>query len=404
MTSVTYRFLFYLLKYTYGIALRRRFAITATGQNLVSSLDPPYLLLANHVNMWDPPIVAAFLRHPPHFLATDNIFRSTVTRFFYRLLGAIPKAKDQPDLAAVALARRVVRGGGVVAVFPEGRRTWDGRTLPLHPATARLPRLLGTRVITADIEGGYLSRPRWARYGRRGRMVVHYSEVATAREATTMSVSEMEERLDAALYRDADASQERRPVCYRGRRRAEYIEIYLVCCPCGSMGSYRSRGHVFRCASCGRRGWITEYGRIEGYEFETITDLADWQEPQLTAYLAEWPGSERMLRQPGVRLLRAIGRHSHRPLASGEAVLRQGSLRVGSHRIRLEQVHACNMQNDNSVEFSLGRYRYRLEQPSRSVQYHRAPYYLWMRVIQECARAFREAPAELTATAIRRAY
>ena len=390
-----YGFLFYVLKHTYGRVLRWRFAVRATGRRMLASLEPPYLLLSNHVNMWDPPLVGIFLKHPPRFMATDNMFRTTLSRLLYRLVGAIPKSKDQPDLAAVIAARRAAEQGAVIAVFPEGRRTWDGRTLPLHPATARLPRLLKTPVVVADIDGGYLSRPRWARTSRRGRIVVRYRRILTARDAGELTEQEIERRVSDSLERDADAAQRRARVRYRGRRLAEHIELFLVRCPCGAHGSYRSRGNRFWCAECGRTGTFGELGTIDGYDFRTVSELSDWQHRTLDPELVSWPASGRVLRQAGVRLLRAVGRHSHRPVARGEAVLTTRSIRVDDHSVPLELVHACNMQNDNSIEFTRGRYRYRLEQPPRRVQYHRAPYYLWMRVMQECSRALREPPQDL---------
>lgn len=385
-----YRRLFYLLKYTYGLALRWRFAVSATGRSMLAGLTPPYLLLSNHVCMWDPPMVAAFLRHPPHFLATDNMFRATPSRLLYSIVGAVPKAKDQPDLAALGTVRKLIEEGAVVGIFPEGRRTWDGRTLPLHPATGRLPRLLRTQVITADIDGGYLTRPRWARRGRRGRIVVRYRRVATEQEALELSPDELGRRIARALERNADAEQARAPVRYRGRRRAEHIELFLVCCPCGAHGAFRSRGNRFWCSVCGRGAFVSEWGRLDGYPFPTVSALSDWQEKRLLPYLAEWPSSDRSLEQSYVRLLRAIGLHAYRTIARGSAVLTATELCVGGHSVRLASVEACNMQNDNSVEFSVGRFRYRLEQPPRGRQYHRAPYYLWMCVMRTCAAAARE--------------
>ena len=390
-----YGFLFYVLKHTYGRVLRWWFAVRATGRPMLASLEPPYLLLSNHVSMWDPPLVGIFLKHPPRFLATDNMFRTTLSRLLYRLVGAIPKSKDQPDLAAVLAARRAADQGAVVAVFPEGRRTWDGRTLPVHPATARLPRLLRVPVVVADIDGGYLSRPRWARAGRRGRVVVRYRRILTAREAVELPEREIQRRVVASLDRDADDAQRRERVRYRGRRLAEHIELYFVRCICGAYGSYRSRGDRFWCVECGRTGKFNELGRIDGYEFETISELSDWQHRVLDPELLAWPTSGRVLRQAGARLLRAFGRHGYRPVAQGKAVLTARTITVAAHAVPLDLVHACNMQNDNSIEFTRGRSRYRLEQPPRRVQYHRAPYYLWMRVMQECSRSLREPPQDI---------
>ncbi len=60
--------------------LVRRYRLSASGLSALESMAPPYVVVANHVNFWDPFWVNAFIRHPIQFVASDNLFRSILSR------------------------------------------------------------------------------------------------------------------------------------------------------------------------------------------------------------------------------------------------------------------------------------------------------------------------------------
>jgi 1-acyl-sn-glycerol-3-phosphate acyltransferase len=62
---------------------------------------------------------------------------------------------------------QVLRRGGMVGLYPEGVRTWDGTNGPLIPTVAHLIRRMKVPVFSCRLEGGYLSWPRWANRWRR---------------------------------------------------------------------------------------------------------------------------------------------------------------------------------------------------------------------------------------------
>jgi 1-acyl-sn-glycerol-3-phosphate acyltransferase len=60
-----------------------------------------------------------------------------------------------------------VERGGLIGVFPEGVRTWDGSNHQLFTGIAKLIRKLEVPVYVCRLEGAYLVMPRWARRWRR---------------------------------------------------------------------------------------------------------------------------------------------------------------------------------------------------------------------------------------------
>ena len=58
----------------------------------ISDLKPPYFVIANHVNFWDPFIVSLCVPEPIYFIASDAYFRSRILKRLLRLVGEIGRA------------------------------------------------------------------------------------------------------------------------------------------------------------------------------------------------------------------------------------------------------------------------------------------------------------------------
>jgi 1-acyl-sn-glycerol-3-phosphate acyltransferase len=125
------------------------------------------ILVANHVTLFDPIWIYDVLRRPVYFVATEDLFRGRFLGGLLRWLGAFPKRKAASDLKTMKNMMRVLGRGGLVGLYPEGVRTWDGTNGPLIPTIARLIRRMKVPVYTCRLEGGYLAWPRWASRWRR---------------------------------------------------------------------------------------------------------------------------------------------------------------------------------------------------------------------------------------------
>ena len=125
------------------------------------------IILANHVSFFDPIWLYAMLHRPVYFAATEDLFRQAFLARFIRWFGAFPKRKAASDVSALRNIFTIASSGGLIGVFPEGVRTWDGRNAPVIPSIARLVRKLKMPVYICRFEGAYLAYPRWARWWRK---------------------------------------------------------------------------------------------------------------------------------------------------------------------------------------------------------------------------------------------
>lgn len=113
----------------------------------------PLLVVANHLNIADPPLLGAAIPRPIHFMAKRELFDKRLSGFFIRLFGAFPVRRFEADLQALREAQRILQGGGVIGMFPEGHRS-RGRGLQRpFPGTALIALRTGATILPVGITG-----------------------------------------------------------------------------------------------------------------------------------------------------------------------------------------------------------------------------------------------------------
>lgn len=129
------------------------FDLEVTGRDHVPGTGG-LVVAANHLSHIDPVMVTTALDREVRYIAVDELFGSgvvfdAVTMFF----GAIPTDRDGVPLNALKEAIRHIQGGGVVGVFPEGRRVaYWGETAPKRGA-AWLAWMTGAPLLPVTVHG-----------------------------------------------------------------------------------------------------------------------------------------------------------------------------------------------------------------------------------------------------------
>ncbi len=119
------------------------------------------VLLGNHSSFLDAVILEALTPRNIWFMAKNSEYKGRFMTWFLGLAKSFPVRRYTVDVQAVRNAIRVVQGGHILGIFPEGERNWDGRMLPLKRGTMRLVLALGIPVIPVGIAGAYGLMPRW---------------------------------------------------------------------------------------------------------------------------------------------------------------------------------------------------------------------------------------------------
>lgn len=83
----------------------------------------PVLIVANHLNLADPPLLGVSIRRRVTFMAKEELFRSRLSNYLMCSLGAFPVHRGQLDRKALRQASQVLAEGRALAMFPEGTRS-----------------------------------------------------------------------------------------------------------------------------------------------------------------------------------------------------------------------------------------------------------------------------------------
>ncbi len=115
----------------------------------------PTLFVANHMSMWDPPMIGQALvsRRRIYFMAKSELFDIPILGWAIRRLGAFPVARGNADRAAIRTARDVLGRGDALLMFPEGTRNTDGQFGEAWPGAGSLALADGVVVVPVVIEG-----------------------------------------------------------------------------------------------------------------------------------------------------------------------------------------------------------------------------------------------------------
>jgi 1-acyl-sn-glycerol-3-phosphate acyltransferase len=156
------------------------------------------ILLGNHSSFLDAIILEALTPRNIWFMAKNSQYRGRFMTWFLGLARSFPVRRYTVDVQAVRNAIRVVQGGHILGIFPEGERNWDDRMLPFKRGTMRLVLALGVPVIPVGIAGAYGLMPRWTHRVKRVPLHIRLGEpvyiepvaIAAQTEADIAAVTE----------------------------------------------------------------------------------------------------------------------------------------------------------------------------------------------------------------------
>lgn len=235
-----------------------------------------FLCLGNHTQNLDPALMVIGTRRHMRFVANASLTKGAAGFLLNPLFGIIPREKGAKGDAAIASIEANLRAGISVGMFPEGNRSWDGETEYISPRTARLVKDTGAALLTYRFTGGYLLRPRWAEYGRKGPMRGELVHEYTAEELSDMTVDEVYAAICRDLRVNAYEVQKASGDVYKGKHLAEGMQYAAYLCPhCLRFGTIETSGDTISC-KCGLSARYLETGWFEKGNHMPFDHLAEW--------------------------------------------------------------------------------------------------------------------------------
>ena len=115
--------------------------------------EGPVCIMPNHISYLDPPLTGTFLKRKVYFMAKSELFKVPVLGPMITSFGAFPVKRGTADRRALARAMELMRAGEVVNIFPEGRRSKDGRIGEPNKGSFDLALKCNAKIVPALILG-----------------------------------------------------------------------------------------------------------------------------------------------------------------------------------------------------------------------------------------------------------
>jgi 1-acyl-sn-glycerol-3-phosphate acyltransferase len=213
----------------------------------------PFIVVSNHSSFMDFLIVMLSL-YPRRFNAVtaQKFFHFKPLNTFLPLMGCIPKNLFDPDVRSIIGIKQVLKRGGRILLFPEGRCACDGVYTGIHKSTGKLIKKLNVPVVSASIDGAYNCMPFWRDGIRAGRVRIILANLFSQEQLGSLSIDEVNDALDKRLSRSEDLPPKKPFRLFSSRRLAEGLENILYWCPkCNREFTTETKNCVISCSACG---------------------------------------------------------------------------------------------------------------------------------------------------------
>ncbi|MFC1847744.1 lysophospholipid acyltransferase family protein [Chloroflexota bacterium] len=128
----------------------------------------PLIIVSNHLNNIDPPLLGASIPRTINFMAKQELFERYWVRAIVQGYGAFRVRRGQLDRKSLHQALDQLRDGKVIGMFPEGKRSFNKQLQSPQPGAALLASRSGARMLPVGISGSdqmkgigsILNRPR----------------------------------------------------------------------------------------------------------------------------------------------------------------------------------------------------------------------------------------------------
>jgi len=113
----------------------------------------PLLIVSNHLNLADPPIVGVSVGRKVTFLAKEELFRPKFLGYLMRHFRTFPVRRGGINKEVLRKADQLMAQGMALIMFPEGRRSPGGQLEPAFSGSALIALRSGAPILPIGISG-----------------------------------------------------------------------------------------------------------------------------------------------------------------------------------------------------------------------------------------------------------
>ncbi len=269
-----YAIVYRVLKWKY----KRKYRISFD-KSAAKGIKGPAIVIATHTCDEDH-ILSALTLYPirPTYIVSEHFMKNKSTARLLGLMHVITKKMFTPDVSTIINIMRAKKENAVIVIFPEGRLSCYGHTLPVADGTAELIKKLGVDLYIWQADGAYLSFPKWRDKGdsRRGEIHASVRLLLSADEVAASEVAKIKRITDEAILHDDELAME--GIEYKCPDMTRGLDKILYKCPkCLSEKNLTAKNNHLKC-ECGLDATLSPCYRLSGAPFARINEWFEWQE------------------------------------------------------------------------------------------------------------------------------
>ncbi|MDD3946267.1 MAG: 1-acyl-sn-glycerol-3-phosphate acyltransferase [Clostridia bacterium] len=263
------KLLYWLLVPLANLIAKILFGFRVHKDQSIKQIKGPFVAIGTHSCTMDVAfMMLAMMPHPLNIVCGRDVFTWKPVKPILSKAGLIPISQFEADLYSIRLMKKAVMKGCSLSLFPEGKRSIDGRNLHyLSPSLAKLIKFLDVPIVMCHNNGGYCVSPRWSKAKRRGKVLQDTKLLFTAEQIRSMSVGEIYKKLREEFSYNDNLYQKEHHLRIKCKKPALGLHYLLYKCPkCGAEYQMESTENELRCTACGNTAIVNEYGEIVAKE------------------------------------------------------------------------------------------------------------------------------------------
>jgi len=249
-----------------------------------TSQKGPFIVVSNHSSFMDFLVVMLSLfPHRMNAVTAQKFFLYKPLNWFLPMMGSIPKNLFDPDVRSIIGIKSVLKRGGKILLFPEGRCACDGVYAGMHKSAGKLIKKLSVPVVSCSIDGAYTCMPFWRKGIKRGRVRVIVSNLFSQDDLKVLSARQVTDALDLRLSRVGDPPPSKPYQTFSSKGLAEGLDNILYWCPkCGSEFAMESDNCTLRCSSCGNGATLDKFMNFTPLAPDSVvfSNIHEWYREQ----------------------------------------------------------------------------------------------------------------------------
>ena len=258
--------------------MKTKFSYTTEDMEKVGK--EPCLILMNHSSFTDMKLAFGIFYPKPMGIVTSVDGMSGIWGVLMRWLGCTPTHKYITDLTLIHDLEYMLKVNKTnVLMYPEAGYSFDGTTTTLPRKMGVLMKKLGVPVVTVITQGAFHRDPLYNMLQiRKVKVSAHVKCIASAEEVKSLSVAELDARLDESFSFDNFAWQRDNKIEIDVPFRADGLQRILYKCPkCGAENQMEGKGTGLTCHGCGKHWEMDVYGQMKAEDGDTeFPHIPDW--------------------------------------------------------------------------------------------------------------------------------